>query len=260
MAFEKKTEEALARAAEAIKGARFLTAFSGAGISVESGIPPFRGAGGVWGKYDPELLDLDYFVRHPEKSWPAIKEMFTNFLATEGRTPIRPNRAHEVLAEWERAGRLKGTITQNIDGLHAAAGCRKLVEYHGHCRTMTCLGCGAVAPLTAEAVAAEVPRCGRCGGVWKPDFVFFGEGIPAAAAEQAEEWAERTDCMVLAGTSGLVWPAAGLPVTAKRRGATIVEVNPRASEYTEKGVTDVFVPLKAVEAFEELGRRVGAGA
>ena len=92
MAFEKRTEEALERAAEAIKGARFLTAFSGAGISVESGLPPFRGAGGVWGKYDPELLDLDYFVRHPEKSWPAIKEMFTNFLATEGRTQI--GRAH----------------------------------------------------------------------------------------------------------------------------------------------------------------------
>lgn len=250
-------EAVLDQAAAAIRNARFLTAFSGAGISVESGIPPFRGAGGVWGKYDPELLDLGYFERHPERSWPAIKEMFTNFLATEGRTPIRPNRAHEVLAEWERAGRLKGTITQNIDGLHAAAGSRKLVEYHGHCRTMTCLGCGAVVPLTAEAVADDVPKCSRCGGVWKPDFVFFGEGIPVAAAQQAEEWAEQTDCMVLAGTSGLVWPAAGLPVTAKRRGATIIEINPHESEYTEKGVTDIFLPLKAVAAFEELARRVG---
>lgn len=252
-----KLESILDQAAKAIEKARFLTAFSGAGISVESGIPPFRGAGGVWGKYDPELLDLGFFERHPEKSWPAIKEMFTNFLATEGRTPIRPNRAHEVLADWERAGRLKGTITQNIDGLHAAAGCRKLVEYHGHCRTMTCLGCGAVVPLTAEAVADDVPRCSRCGGVWKPDFVFFGEGIPAEAARQAEEWAEQTDCMVLAGTSGLVWPAAGLPVVAKRRGATIIEVNPRPSEYTEKGVTDIFLPLKAVAAFEALAQRIG---
>jgi NAD-dependent deacetylase len=240
----------LRRAAEAIAGAGWLTAFSGAGISVESGIPPFRGANGVWEKYDPQILDLDYFAAHPERSWPAIREMFTAFLGTDGRTPVKPNRAHEVLARWEREGRLQCTITQNIDGLHAAAGSRKLVEFHGHCRTMTCLDCGRQLPLREETVRDTVPRC-TCGGLFKPDFVFFGEGIPSHAMEEAEKAAARTDCMVLVGTSGVVYPAAAMPVLAKRNGATIVEINPEPSDYTAR-ITDIFLPMKAGEAFARL--------
>ena len=247
----------LRKAAEKIRGAKRLTAFSGAGISVESGIPPFRGEGGVWNRHDPAILDLEFFMRHPERSWPAIREMFTSFLGTDGRVPAAPNAAHRVLAKWEAAGRLRRLITQNIDGLHAAAGSRNLTEYHGHCRSLTCLRCGRGVPLNAETIRAAVPRC-ACGGLLKPDFVFFGEDIPPQAAADAEAAAAQTDCMVLIGTSGVVHPAAALPVRAKRGGATIIEVNPEPSDYTDS-IVDLFLPMKAAAAFERLDILVEGG-
>ena len=194
-------DEIIERAVAAIRKAKYLTAFSGAGISVESGIPPFRGEGGIWNKYDPAILDLEVFMRNPERSWPVIREMFTCFLGTDGRTPVEPNAAHRVLAKWETEGRIKTVITQNIDGLHAAAGSRNLVEFHGHCRSLTCLQCGRGMPLNEETTKAAIPRC-ACGGLLKPDFVFFGEGIPPEALVEADEAAQRTDCMILVGTSG----------------------------------------------------------
>jgi NAD-dependent deacetylase len=110
--------EAVHAAARLIRGARNLTAFTGAGISVESGIPPFRGEGGLWSKYDPRLLDIRYFLEHPEVSWPVLKEIFYDHFGA-----ARPNRAHEVLAAWEARGLLKTVITQNIENLHWYAGC-----------------------------------------------------------------------------------------------------------------------------------------
>ena len=244
----------LERAAETIRTAKHLTAFSGAGISVESGIPPFRGRDGVWNKVDPSTLELDAFRRAPERSWPVIRAMFTCFLGSDGRPPVQPNSAHHVLAKWEAEGRLKAVITQNIDGLHAAAGSRNLVEYHGHCRSLTCLQCGRTLPLNAETTRAAIPRC-ACGGLLKPDFVFFGEGIPPEAAADAEEAAMRTDCMLLVGTSGVVYPAAAIPRLAKRCGATIIEVNPEPTDYTDR-VTDIFISQKAGTAFERLDAQV----
>jgi hypothetical protein len=107
----------IAEAASLIRGARYLTAFTGAGISVGSGIPPFRGEGGLWSKYDPRMLELGYFLAHPEKSWPILREIFYEHFGT-----AKPNRAHEVLAAWEARGLLKVLITQNIDNLHSVAG------------------------------------------------------------------------------------------------------------------------------------------
>lgn len=242
------------QAAAKIRAAHYLTAFSGAGISVESGIPPFRGEGGIWNKYDPEILDLDVFMRDPARSWLVIRELFTCFLGSDGRPPVPPGAAHRILATWEERGRLKKTITQNIDGLHAAAGSRHLVEYHGHCRSLTCLQCGRTLPLNAETTRAAIPRC-PCGGLLKPDFVFFGERIPPEAAADAEEAALRTDCMILVGTSGVVYPAAALPKLAKRAGAAIIEINPEPTEYTER-ITDWFIPLKAGDAFARLDAEV----
>ncbi len=250
-------EARIAHAAEVIRRAKWLTAFSGAGISVESGIPPFRGPGGVWENYDPSILDLDVFMEHPERSWAAIKEMFTCFLGMDGREPARPNAAHRVLAKWEAQGRLRRVITQNIDGLHAAAGSRALVEYHGHCRRLSCLRCGGGLPLNAETIRAPVPRC-PCGGLLKPDFVFFGEGIPEAAQEAADEAALRTDCMVLVGTSGVVYPAAAVPALAKRRGAFIMEVNPEPTDFAGR-MADLVLPMKAGEAFERLDAQMSGG-
>lgn len=247
-------DEIIERAVAAIRKAKYLMAFSGAGISVESGIPPFRGEGGIWNKYDPAILDLEVFMRNPERSWPVIREMFTCFLGTDGRTPVEPNAAHRVLAKWETEGRIKTVITQNIDGLHAAAGSRNLVEFHGHCRSLTCLQCGRGMPLNEETTKAAIPRC-ACGGLLKPDFVFFGEGIPPEALVEADEAAQRTDCMILVGTSGVVYPAASVPVLAKRSGATIIEVNPEPTDYTDR-IVDWFLPMKAGAAFERLGARV----
>jgi len=240
-------------AARAISAARHLTAFTGAGISVESGIPPFRGPGGVWESYDPDILDLDVFVRRPQDSWPAIRALFTSFLGTGERPAAKPNLAHETLARWEAEGRLFCTITQNIDGLHAAAGSRELVEYHGHCRTLTCLSCERNFPLIETLPPAPaIPKCPVCGGLLKPDFIFFGEGIPYEAMARADREAVATDCMVLVCTSGVVYPAAAVPPAAKRHGATIIEINPEPTPYTLQGVADIFLPLGAGEAFSKL--------
>lgn len=247
----------LRQAADLIAGACHLTAFTGAGISVESGIPPFRGPGGVWEKYDPDILDLDVFIHHPERSWPAIRALFTSFLGTGDRPAAEPNLAHRTLARWEAAGRLKCTITQNIDGLHAAAGSHELVEYHGHCRTLTCLACGKRYPLVETLPPPPtIPLCPACHGLLKPDFIFFGEGIPVEAMMRGEREARATDCMILVGTSGVVYPAAGLPPLARSHGAAIIEINPVPTPYLRQGVTTLFIPMGAVDAFKALGERV----
>ena len=195
-------------------------------------------------------------MRSPERSWRAIKEMFTQFLGTGDRTPIAPNPAHQVLAKWEEEGRLQTLITQNIDGLHAAAGSKNLIEFHGHCRNMVCLGCGDILPINAQTTAETVPRC-TCGGLLKPNFVFFGEGIPRDALVDAEQAAIATDCMILVGTSGVVHPAASLPYIAKQRGAAIIEINPTPTPYTGD-ITDHFLPHKAAHALQELDALLSA--
>ena len=120
----KKTQ--IERAAEAIKNAKFLTAFTGAGISVESGIPPFRGQGGLWNKYDPRMIEISFFQENPEQSWSEIKKIFYSSMKS-----AKPNPAHLTLAEWEKQGLLKGIITQNIDNLHQEAGSKTVYEFHG---------------------------------------------------------------------------------------------------------------------------------
>ena len=147
-------------AAALIRSARYLTAFTGAGISVESGIPPFRGPGGLWGKYDPRTLEIDYFLSHPDTAWPVIREIFyDNF----GRA--RPNDAHLALARLESAGTLKVLITQNIDNLHHLAGSRDTVEFHAIR--------GFSPAWHADRRWRPRRRCWRgcpCGGVYKPVF------------------------------------------------------------------------------------------
>lgn len=239
------TNEAIQQAAQAIAAAEFFVAFTGAGISVESGVPPFRGEGGIWERYDPQVLEIGYFHRHPRESWEAIRSIFYEFFGD-----AQPNPAHRVLAEWEREGYLDVIITQNIDNLHHKAGSTKVVEYHGNSSRLICPKCGATRGVDRGILDALPPRC-RCGGVWKPDFVFFGEGIPPAAARESERAAEKADVMLLIGTTGEVYPAAYLPQFASYRGATIVEVNPNPSSYTHS-ITDVHIPLRASEALTRI--------
>ncbi len=182
-------EQALARAADIIQRSRRLIAFTGAGISVESGVPAFRGEGGIWEKTDPSALEIARFRQDPGACWAVIREIFYT-RAANGTSP-EPNAAHRVLAQWEREGILSFLVTQNIDGLHSAAGSVQLAEFHGSLRELVCQRCGGRVGATRQALdeglLAELPpRCrvqssggGPCGGVLKPDFVFFGEAIPS---------------------------------------------------------------------------------
>ncbi len=249
------TQEAISQAAEALRRAQRAVAFTGAGISVESGIPPFRGPEGLWSRYDPQVLDLDYFFAHPRASWEVIKEIFYDFFGK-----AKPNPAHFACARLEAAGVLAGVITQNIDNLHQEAGSRRVIEYHGTSRWLTCTQCGHKVEAQPELLAELPPRCPRCGGLLKPDFIFFGEPIPAEAQAAAWEETRRADVWVVVGTTGEVYPAALLPIAAKEHGATIIEINVRPSNYTHQ-ITDIFLQGKASEMCQALADAVlGRGA
>lgn len=242
------TARTYAQAATRLRGASYVVAFTGAGISVESGIPPFRGPGGIWERYDPHVLDLDRFYRRPAQSWTAIREMFfgTEYDAT-------PNAAHRVLADWETHGILKAIITQNIDNLHTMAGNKNVIEYHGNTREVVCTKTGKVYEFNRsmlDQAGMEPPRS-PAGDLLKPNFVFFGEGIPAHAAVAAERHIEHSDVVLVVGSTGEVYPAAALPQLAASRGATIIEVNPYPSSYT-KTITDVYLPAPATDALARL--------
>ena len=157
--------------AELIKKSKFAIAFTGAGISVESGIPPFTGAGGLWNKYDPKFIELSFFYSNPKKSWEEMRKIFFNSMGQ-----AKPNKAHQVLAKLEQQGMLKAVITQNIDGLHQAAGSKEVVEFHGTINELMCIDCKKKFKTTDVDISADIPRC-SCGGILKPDFVFYGEGI-----------------------------------------------------------------------------------
>lgn len=235
-----------ARAANAIKTARRFIAFTGAGISVESGIPAFRGPSGLWSKYDPGVLDIRYFNRHPDEAWAVIKEIFYDFF---GQAEV--NAAHTTLAKLESAGILSRVITQNIDNLHQMAGSKNVIEYHGSSHRLTCVNCGADVKYTPAIFLQMPPTCDECGGLLKPDFVFFGEGIPLMAHREATAETRLADVWLVIGTTGEIYPASYLPINAKENGATIIEVNIEPSAYTHQ-ITDIFLQGKATEMMTTL--------
>ena len=217
------------RAAKDILKSKKTIAFTGAGISVESGIPDFRGAEGLWQKYAPEdYAHIQAFTSDPDRVWLMLKEMFALVMGA------KPNPAHEGLAELERMGYLSSVITQNVDGLHQAAGSRNVIEFHGTHRTLSCLNCSSTVDGTSLRIEDLPPRCPRCSSLLKPDVVFFGEPIPWRA--QALSFEESASCeMVLSiGTSAVVYPAASIPMTAKQRGATVVEINKEPTPLTDE--------------------------
>jgi len=235
------SEYDLWKAAGWIKNAKHLVAFTGAGISVESGIPPFRGAGGIWSRYDPSILDIDYFRNSPLKSWMGITEIFyTHFL------DARPNAAHYLLSRLEREGILKSVITQNIDNMHQEAGSRKVIEYHGNSRWLRCNLCGTRYSLSDIPLESLPPRCPEDQEILKPDFVFFGEGIPPDAASRSVQEVSVADLLLIIGTTGEVMPAGMLPSIAKSHGARVIEINPEPSVFTST-LTDLFLQGPAGE-------------
>jgi NAD-dependent deacetylase len=239
----------IALAARLLLEARHATAFTGAGISVESGIPPFRGPGGLWSRVDPGFIEIDHFLAQPLASWRKIREIFYDFLGD-----AQPNAAHLGVAALEEAGRLKAVITQNIDNLHQEAGSREVIEFHGNSRWLVCLECRKREAVTAERLRLLPPRC-SCGGLLKPDFIFFGEGIPEKALQRSYQEASQADLFLLIGSSGEVQPACQIPVLAKNRGAKIIEINLHPSNFTL--IADVFLQGPATEVVSLLVKELG---
>ncbi len=224
---------------------RYAVALTGAGISVESGIPDFRSDDGVWAKFDPyEYGHIDSFRADPGKVWKLLLEMRTLVESAS------PNQAHYALGELERRGVLKAIITQNVDGLHQKGGASNVIEFHGSFRTMHCESCRKSYASSEVSLAKLPPRC-RCGGPIRPDVVLFGEGIPDDAYSRAFEAASRCDLMIVAGTSASVAPASDLPMVAKRAGASIVEINPNASDLSPE-LCDLRIIETAGEAFTHI--------
>lgn len=233
------SNHALENAARAIRNARCAMAFTGAGISVESGVPPFRGPGGVWSRYDPDKFEKGYFKRHPAEVWPLLKEIFFDNLGH-----ARPNPAHFALAALERAGKLVGIVTQNIDGLHQAAGSQTVHEYHGNIRRMQCMACRTFFDTEQISLDRLPPMCPACGGLLKPDFVFFGEGIPSDVHRASTELAKQADLCLIIGTCGQVMPAGRIPYIVKNRGGTVIEINTLDSDYSYR-TSDYYLQGKA---------------
>jgi NAD-dependent deacetylase len=229
----------VAEAADAI-GRGDVVAFSGAGISAESGIPTFRDPGGLWDRYSPMRFGtMEGIAReameHPDELADYLTEMRAAF------ANARPNPGHTALADLERRGLLVGVITQNVDGLHREAGNTTVIEVHGSHLRRRCLSCGIAEDVTREnylesmgrtiealrtafvpSYQSLLPRCRVCGGPARPDVVAFGEAVKDF--HLAERLAERARVLLVVGTTGEVYPAAALPELARSRGATIVEV------------------------------------
>lgn len=233
-------------AAKLIKHSSRTVAFTGAGISVESGIPPFRGKDGLWNKYDPVFLDSNYFHQYPEKSWQLIKEIFYDFFGQ-----AKPNAAHFALAEMEKKGLLHSIITQNIDNLHQIAGSKQVYEFHGNSRNLICQKCSTYYPVKEIDLSNLPPKCLKCDSVLKPDFVFFGEPIPVVANTNSFKETEEAEVFILIGTTGEIMPASLLPYEAKKNGKKIIEINISPSNYTSN-TTDIFLQGKATVIMQQL--------
>jgi NAD-dependent deacetylase len=235
-------------AVKLIRNSKYMVAFTGAGVSVESGIPPFRGAGGIWVTSHPIFLEIDFFRKKPLQSWKKIKEIFYDKLGD-----AEPNTAHEVLAKMEKRSFLESVITQNIDHLHQKAGSKYVYELHGTYRQLVCTECGSEYDLSFADLDYLPPTCFVCKGILKPDMVFFNEPIPWFAKKRSFDEARKSDLILIIGTNAEVLPAAEIPEIAKNTGATIIEINIKPSPFTHT-VTDIFIEARATEAMEEIGK------
>ncbi len=245
-------EKKLEMAAIMIEKAKRVVVFTGAGVSTESGIPDFRSPGGVWTKFDPDDFTIDRFIKSQETRRKQWSLLMSGGLLTDAR----PNRAHKAIAGLERIGKLDCVITQNIDGLHQKAGNdpARVFELHGNARTVLCLGCRARYPieeiLARNPGGEDVPVCRQCGGILKPDVIFFGEALPEDTLLQAAEHAGRSDLFIVIGSSLVVYPAASMPQYAKEGGAKLVIVN--LTPTPQDGLADLVIPCPAGEAMERI--------
>lgn len=232
-----------------LRGTSRLAALTGAGVSQESGLRTFRDAQtGLWRQYKPEdLASPEAFARDPKLVWDWYA------WRREALKGVRPNAGHYALAEMEARIPQFTLITQNVDGLHRMAGSRKILELHGNIQRVRCSECGIFAE-TWDDGTESVPRCAACGGLLRPDVVWFGEALPRSALEAAVEAARACEVFLSVGTSGMVQPAASLAYAAKNRGALVVEVNLEPTPLTSKA--DFFLQGKTGEVLPELVKLV----
>ncbi|MCU0821044.1 MAG: NAD-dependent deacylase [Spirochaetes bacterium] len=229
-------KELYRKAASIIKNSKTLIALTGAGHSVESGIPDFRSPGGLWEQFDPEeYAHINAFKKNPEKIWNMI------FALREITDNAKYNAAHKALAQMEEKGFLKAVITQNIDNLHQQAGSKNVIEFHGNATRYECMKCGT--EYRTEEISIKnkkPPKCKKCKFILKPGFVFFGEMIPPGALSESQRLASVADAILVIGTSAVVYPAASIPFAAKRNGAKVIELNREKTGLTSS-ITDVFI-------------------
>lgn len=261
-------------AARRLADAGRVVALTGAGVSAESGLDTFRGADGIWARFDPDEVAaaggwLGYLIARPWDGMELLRGIRDAFGTAE------PNDAHRALAELESIDRLHALITQNIDGLHRAAGSTHVIEMHGTFRRKRCSGCGGCEDVSRERFVADIDamiarlgsflvhhpahlldRC-PCGGLLRPDIVGFGDAVHGLV--EATEAVDAADVVLVCGTSGVVYPAASLPERARERGAVVIEIDPLPTELTP--LADISVrdsAGRALPALVDAVRRVGS--
>jgi NAD-dependent deacetylase len=238
--------------ADMIVNAEKVVAFTGAGVSTESGIPDFRGTDGLWTKLDADDFTIGNFLRSPE-----IRKKMWSFLLEGGLfSNVEPNKAHNAIAELEKMGKLTCIITQNVDNLHQKAGNDPLnvYELHGNLRRAKCLSCGArysIEEIREKLIAKiDVSVCETCQGTLKPDAVFFGEALPEETLANATNRSRTCDLIIVIGSSLVVYPAAYMPLYAKDAGAKLVIINNDPTPYDS--IADVIINDSAGEVMEKI--------
>jgi NAD-dependent deacetylase len=255
-------QDILEQAAAIIAEARYVVALTGAGMSVESGIPPFRGPGGIWTKHgEPPMDGYQRFLDNPKKAWEdRLNPKGPMVELIEALKNAVPNAGHLALAELEEIGVIKAVITQNIDNLHAEAGSVNVLEIHGNAMKLRCIACGSRYDPENIPLTDLPPKCPFCKGVLKSDTVFFGEPIPEDVMELCHVETGKCDCMIIAGTSATVYPAAAFPRKMLQAGNPVVEINPYESALTPycrvslRGPSGVVLPM-LLEMIRSLGSR-----
>ena len=256
---DSQLEEALDAAARLIAGAKYTIALVGAGMSVESGIPTYRGPGGLWTRFgEPPMNAYQQFLQNPVAWW---EEQIDPAKLPEHRKELykalqsaRPNGGHYALVDMERMGVLKHIITQNVDNLHQVAGSANVAEIHGNRTKLRCIQCGYRRPRQGFEVDDLPPHCPQCNGIVKGDTVMFGEPIPGDVLNACIREASRCDCMLLIGTSATVYPAAGFPEEVVYRGGHIIEVNPNPTPFSD--VADVVLRNPSAEALPRVVQKL----
>jgi NAD-dependent deacetylase len=240
------------RAASLMFTSFYVTCLTGAGVSVESNIRPFRGPGGLRTEYgEPPMNGYQRFLADPEADWERrlSKEGHNGEMAA-ALEKASPNPAHYALSELQKLDVLRYLITQNVDKLHRAAGSSRVAEIHGNFRLLRCIDCGS--PYSSEEISLSKlpPHCPRCGGIVKTDGVMFGEPIPEDALITCQAKSRKSDCLLLVGTSAIVYPAASFPQQIRARGGTLIEVDPYETGLTP--ICDIALRGKAGEILPQL--------